>query len=229
MAGKRCLVACSMLETEIRHVMAELNSDIEIVWMDRGLHTEPEKLLLALQDEVDRLQDMDEILLCYGLCGNGTNGLRSRTATLVIPKFDDCINMLLCTGKRTARALVQKGVIYQSGGWAQFGGILHQYQELKDNYGYDEETIADLMEMMYENYTHLAFLDTGCADRSETLKHLNQAAKLLNLDMIEVQGSVRILEQLIKGEYNENFIILPPGHVLRYSDFEFCLPEKLVG
>ena len=216
----RCMIACSMIEDEINKALKEENCDIDVVMMDRGLHAEPEKLLKTLQQEIDAHQEYDEILLCYGLCGNGTAGLKSEKATLIIPKFDDCINMMLCTGKRRSRELVKKGIIYATAGWTQDDeGPFQQFKHFKEIYDYDDETIADLMDMMYGNYSHLALLDTGCFDKEAVREHFERTAEFLGLELIEVPGTNRIIRQLIKGEYDDNFIILPPGKSLGYNDF----------
>ena len=45
-----------------------------------------------------------------------------------------------------------------------------------------------------------------------------------NADMIHaaldyVQGSNRILEKLVSGEWDEQFLVAEPGHLIRHGDF----------
>jgi len=94
-----------MMEDEIHTLYEELHCNIPVVWVERGYHNTPAKLKEKLQELITEHQDKDEILLSFGLCGNGTDGIISEKATLVMPKFDDCINMLLCKGKREKRGL----------------------------------------------------------------------------------------------------------------------------
>ena len=56
--------------------------------------------------EVQRLIDesdngsYDAILLGYGLCGNGTRGLKTARTPLVMMRGHDCISFLLGSGER---------------------------------------------------------------------------------------------------------------------------------
>ena len=89
------IIACSMVDNEIRMAMELEKSDIPVVWMDKGLHDDPEKLRSALQEEILKYQDREWIALLYGLCGNGILGISSPMSKLIIPKYDDCIRMIL--------------------------------------------------------------------------------------------------------------------------------------
>ncbi|MEG0494714.1 MAG: DUF1638 domain-containing protein, partial [Eubacterium sp.] len=74
-----------------------LSIEIETIWMSNTLHTYPEKLRDALQEEIDKVEgkDVNELLFAYGNCGNGLVGLKSKTATMIIPKYGDCIDIFL--------------------------------------------------------------------------------------------------------------------------------------
>ena len=220
---RRTMIACSMMEDEIRAAMAELQIDIPIVWMDRGLHADPELLRAKIQKEIDNLSDMDEILLCYGLCGNGTDGLVSAHSRLIIPRFDDCINMMLCTGKRQGRGLVEPGVMYISKGWTQDEkmSVLGIYDSLREQLGDDEEMIQEVIDMMYANYRSIALLDTGCYDIEPVQEYVDSCADLLGLETDVVPGSNRIMKELLSGEYDRNFIVLEVGETLSYSHFNY--------
>ena len=52
------IIACSMVDNEIRMAMELEKSDIPVVWMDKGLHDDPEKLRSALQEEILKYQDI---------------------------------------------------------------------------------------------------------------------------------------------------------------------------
>ena len=57
---------------------------------------------------------------------------------------------------------------------------------------------------------------------SYELAYAEQAQK--NADMIHaaldyVQGSNRILEKLVSGEWDEQFLVAEPGHLIRHGDF----------
>ena len=160
---KRTLISCAMLEDEVNHILEKTHLTLPVIWIDRGLHNRPENLNQLLQEHINQLQNQDEILLTFGLCGNGTAGLVSPNTMLRLPKFDDCINMLACRQPRTERKQTQKDALYLTRGWTlDHEGILQQYKMLSETY--DEETLNFILQTLYNGYHTLTVLDTGCYD-----------------------------------------------------------------
>ena len=218
----RILIACSMMENEIEKVYKETGCTIPIIWVERGYHNTPAKLKEKLQTMIDGLQDYDEILLTFGLCGNGTQGIVSPRATLVLPKFDDCINMLLCRGNRTARGLVNARSIYLTSGWIQDrDSILQQYEKYVEEYG--AEMAEEILDAMYEHYEKISVLDTGSYDLAPVQEYAGKAAQLLNLSTETVPGSTEMLKNLITGQWDVNMIVQKPGEPVSYDRFAISL------
>lgn len=215
---KTILIACSMMEDEPKRVFDQTGCKIETIWIEKGYHNTPDKLKEKLQEEINRLQEYDEILLAFGLCGNGTEGIVSSQAKLIIPKFDDCINLMLCDGKRKTRALAEAGAIYLTRGWMEDQeSILSKHKEMVNDY--DEETAQDILEMMYGHYERLVIIDTDSYDLKETQEYAEEAAKLLDFRIEQTSGSTKILEQLVMREWDENFIIQEPGQPLTVNQW----------
>ena len=219
MDTKRILIACSMMEDEIKAAMAQTGVEIPVVWMRRALHNSPKDMTGVIQGEIDKLQDYDEILLAYGLCGRGTEGLVSARTRLVIPRFDDCINILLCSGKREKRALAEKGCIYLTRGWTIDGeGIAGQCRRLKREY--DSSMYETIIDSIYGGYHSLSVIDTGCYDTGPVIEYAREAAELINAGVKMTDGSARILKGLLSGDRDENYIVLEPGERLEHSFFQ---------
>lgn len=89
----------------------------EIIEQPRGMHEHPKELKERLSVLISEHQNVDEIVLTYGLCGYGTVGLISENTRLVLPRFDDCISQLLYreTEGRTCRSKIQAGHLYLTG------------------------------------------------------------------------------------------------------------------
>lgn len=216
---KKILIACSMMEDEIKKVCEEINCDIPIIWVERGYHNTPAKLKEKLQELIEEHQDKDEILLSFGLCGNGTDGIISEKATLVMPKFDDCINMLLCKGKRESRGLTETGSIYITRGWTlDSEAILAQHDKYVEEYG--EDSAEAILEMMYEHYETISVIDTQSYDTAPVIAYAEKAGELLDLEAQTVEGSTEVLKQLLTGQWEENFIVKKPGEAVGIKDFE---------
>lgn len=216
---KRTLISCAMLEDEINALYEKLGCRYPVIWLDRGYHNTPEKLRQKLQETILSLQDQDEILLTFGLCGNGTAGIYSPDTRLILPKFDDCLNMLLCAGKRTKRALTEAGTIYLTRGWTlDRESLIQQYESLCEKY--DEETCEMIMESMYAHYDSLTLIDTGCYNMEEVQKYAEKVNEMMNFKIKKTQGSLQILEKLLTGCWDENFLVLSPGQAVREEYFE---------
>ena len=148
---KKILIACSMIEDEINAVFDRFDiRDIEIRWQERGHHNDPDKLRDVIQAEIERAETdgADLILLAYGLCGNGALGWHADKAALAMPRFDDCVNMMLCTGKRDRRNYLSAGHMYLTGGWTKDeGALLDMFGSYLLKYG---KRKADKLEQMQE-------------------------------------------------------------------------------
>ena len=106
---KRLIVSCGMLAEELKKACAEQSVLPEIIEQPRGMHEHPKELKERLSVLISEHQNVDEIVLTYGLCGYGTVGLISENTRLVLPRFDDCISQLLYreTEGRTCRSKIQ--------------------------------------------------------------------------------------------------------------------------
>lgn len=217
---QRILIACSMLEDEIKKVYKEIECNIPVIWVERGFHNTPEKLNGELQKIIDEHQDCDEILLTFGLCGNGTEGIVSKNTMLVMPRFDDCINMLLCKGKRESRGLTKADSIYITRGWTlDSESILSQYDKYVEDYG--EESAEGIIEMMYEHYKTITVIDTDSYEKAPVMEYANQAARLLGLSSQMTEGSTKVLRDLLLGNWEEHFIVQKPGCSVTQTLFYF--------
>lgn len=220
---KKILIACSMIEDEINNVFDRFEcGDIEIRWQERGHHNDPEKLNRVIQDEIDSAETdgADLIMLAYGLCGNGAAGWHADHAVLAIPRFDDCCNIMLCTGKRMKRNLLEAGNMYLTKGWTRDeGALLSMLERAQEKYG--EKKGLRAMKLMFDSYTKVTVIDTGCYETSPVEQYADRCAEILDLEKHIVRGSNAVLRKLITGAWDEDIIVLKPGKKLTAGDFEF--------
>jgi hypothetical protein len=158
------------------------------------------------------------VLLAYGLCGNGTEGLQAESAVLAMPRFDDCINTLLCCGPRTSRALEQAGVYYLTRGWTlDTGAMLQSHQKMLEKYG--EKKTKIIMQMMYDGYKSVAVIDDGCYDTAPVQQYAQKCADLLHVDTETVPGGTNILEKLLIGNWDDDILVKAAGKPVKQEDF----------
>lgn len=212
-----------MIEDEVNAVFDHLDvPDTEIWWQERGHHNDPDKLREVIQNEIDRADadGAEVIMLAYGLCGKGAAGWHTRHAVLAIPRFDDCCNIMLCTGKREKRNLLEAGNMYLTKGWSKDeGALLSMLERAKERYG--ERRGLKAMKLMFDSYTKVTVIDTGCYELGPVQDYAAKCAELLSLEDITVPGSNKILEKLIAGDWDEDIIVKRPGEAVAEEDFEF--------
>lgn len=222
----KVLIACSMIEDELNEIIRRhnLSDEMKVLWMERGHHEYPERLNEVVSDEIRKAEDMgaDEILLAYGLCGNGAIGWKSDNARLVIPRFDDCVNMMLCPKARTERNLLETGKMYLTRGWtAEKGSLKTMLDEAKERYG-DKRGIKAI-KLMLGAYHHLTILDTGCYDLGPVKAYADECATQLDLNVEIRSGSIRPMEKLLTGQWDDDIIVKEPGEAVELSDFEILI------
>ena len=88
---KRALIGCKIIQNELEEAIQKTNAELDIFWLDEDYHNHPDKLHNELQRNIDLLNDYDEILLSFGLCGNALIGIIATHCDIYYPKIDDCI------------------------------------------------------------------------------------------------------------------------------------------
>jgi hypothetical protein len=157
------VIACRVLQDMLERLLPE-NLAAQVTFMDYGLHRVPVKMTGELQEAIDRLAAPSLVVLGYGLCGNGLNGLRAGQHTLLIPRTDDCIAILLGSHRAYMREFQKvPGTYYLTKGWLESGSNpLQEYEEYLPKYGAKEAMW--LMDQQYQNYERLVLVAHTQAD-----------------------------------------------------------------
>jgi hypothetical protein len=188
-------------------------------FMEYGLHSVPGMMTQALQAELDQIKQPSLVVLGYGLCGNGLDGVRSGPHTLLIPRTDDCIALLLGSYEvyRTEFQSVP-GTYYLSKGWLESGSHpLKEYEEIKAKYG--EEEAKRIMDIQYQHYERLCLVAHTQDDLTKCRFEAQKVARFCrrwNFRYEEILGSDAYIRELLGvatnlSKMDENFIIVPPG------------------
>jgi hypothetical protein len=64
-------------------------------FFDNALHHVPRNLRETIQEAIDSLEQPSLVILGYGLCRNGLKDIQAGRPTLLIPRTDDCIAIIL--------------------------------------------------------------------------------------------------------------------------------------
>lgn len=221
------VIACQTLSDEVNMAIAETGVKHPVIWVESGLHNHPETLRMRLQETVSRISNVENIILCYGYCGNALLGLHSTGARLIVPRVDDCISLLLGSYEKR-EALSREMVSYfLTRGWiVNENNIIREYERCVERYG--KERAQRVLKMMLEHYRRLVLIDTGAYPLDDAcLAKSYEIAEMMGLKHQVVKGSIGMLKQLLTGPWDENFIVLEPGEKLSMDYFRIDMKDSL--
>lgn len=167
----------------------------------------------------------DAIVLGYGLCGNGLDGIRARHTLLVLPRAHDCIALLM-GGRRRYQEFFEEfpGTFYRSTGWLERGKGLKQLthgttgldatlEQLIEKYG--EENGRYLYEELtrYRSaYQRLVYIETGLEPDGRFEEEARWEAADHGWEFRKIRGSLELFRRLVNGAWGgEDFLLVQPG------------------
>ena len=212
------LIACEMLRDELELAMEHTGIRPPVVWIEKGLHDSPQKLHETLQSRILQVpEDCRQILLAMAFCGGAVEGLVSETASLAIPRFDDCIRMLLSLEPGQWNAADPR-TLYFTRQWMESDRYLPR--DL-DRYirRYGEKRAKAMQKVLLAHYRRYCLVDTGAFDVASLEPGARRDAARLELSCAVEPGSVRILEKLLLQSFDEEFYVTSPGQKLTREQF----------
>lgn len=238
------VIACEVLFRELCLAAARSPIVVDLKFLRKGLHDNPDTLRQSLQRELEEVdaEQIDAVVLGYGLCSNGTAGLRAPAVPLVIPRAHDCITLFLGSRQRYVDMFTERpGTYYYTSGWLerggdsipqpqeQGGGLLDQsFQQLVDKYG--EDNARFLMEFQgqwRQRYTTACYVRMPLSHRPEYADRVRSIAADNGWEYLEVEGDDRLIVAMVAGDWNsEDFIVVPAGEIVQasYDDRIFRCP-----
>ena len=211
------IIACRVMQ-ELLETM--LPKDMPRVYMDILLHNTPKKLAAALQEKIDAVVESSNIIIGYGLCGNGLVGVNARSHTLVIPRTHDCVAIFLGSHQRyVQRFYANPNTYYLTRGWLEANDEpLSDYRDyLRD---YDQDTADYLVDTKYRHYRRLCMVGFSQQELDECRPMSQKVAEFCSarwgMTYEEILGSTALLEELLRiatniDRENSEFVVVLPG------------------
>jgi hypothetical protein len=220
-------IACHVLWREFCYYASLSRNTHDFHFLEQGLHNTPDILRTRLQEAVDAVTgDCDAILIGYGLCSNGVEGIRARDKRLVIIRAHDCITFLLGSKERYREYFdAHPGTYWYSPGWID-DSIMpgkDRQDKMRRQYieTYGEENAQYLMEAeqgWYSKYSNAAYVDLGFYPAEQHKQYTRDCAKWLNWDCDMLAGDPRLMVDLLEGNWNsEDFLVVEPGEIIGAS------------
>ena len=119
MAGKYYIISCHVLWREICHYVSISKNIYNVQFLKQGLHNTPDQLRKELQQAIDAVDgEYEAILIGYGLCSKGTEGISARKSKLVVMRGHDCITFFLGSKSRYKEYFNEHpGTYWYTPGW----------------------------------------------------------------------------------------------------------------
>lgn len=221
------LLSCSVFESVFRDNGYENKFD-EKIYLEIGLHNTPKRLTQAVQERINQITQPSLIVLGYGLCGNGLDGIQSGIHTLLISRADDCIMLLMGSREKFFEERSKNpGTYFISKGFLEAElNPLEEYKLFVDKYG--EKTALKVMDVQFRHYSRLIFVAHAREDFDDYQEKIQPVVEFFsrwNMEYQEYLGSLDYLQRLLDqaadvNQLNDNdFIVVPPGGELKQNDF----------
>ncbi len=213
------VVACSTLTNHVMAAQEKMNTDYPVYELDNHKHDRPGLFWkMAFQAMEELPQEIDTVFLALGVCGGAAVGRRFPRKT-VMPRVDDCITLLLHQDDVFHYNLKKPGHFYLTEN-EDLMSLEKMRKKMCERHG--EKRADRIMGIFFDSYTSVDVIDTGAYD-SYSEEYTDRAAReaaTIRVPYCHVPGSNRILEKLVSGRWDEQFLVIGKGQTIALEDFE---------
>ena len=211
-ASSTVILACSSLTEYVEAAQERARTAFPVIYLNRLYHRDPKEMqqhiLQALEEKVPA--GTKTVLVAMGFCGGSWEGVRA-SYRLVLPRIDDCVSLLLQTGDVPVSDLKEPGHLYvraKDPSKESFKSIFERMTQ-----GIDEETKARYHKDWQQLYSSIDIMDTGLNGCREPgyAETVQIDADWLDAAMTYVPAGTYLIEKLLRGEWDDQFLILEPG------------------
>jgi hypothetical protein len=234
-------LACESLLRAVYRAAASTPAIVTIEPLEQGLHDRPGRLRRELQARIDAAgpTGLDAVLLAYALCGGATAGLVAGAVPLVVPRAHDCITLHLGSRARYDEEFAKAPGTY----WMNRALFEHDrgigpttlgvgpdgYADLVTRYGEDNAAfLAEAMQGWAAHYERIVYLTGDEPEPPGFHAEARRKADGWGLSLCEQRTDHRLVTALLAGEWDEEFLVVPPGHRIARATGPEIVTEQTV-
>ena len=210
------VLACKVFAPELEYLGVPPE---QLSYLDQGLHRTPQRLRRELEKtlaELEREHSPRRIVLVYGYCGGGLEGISCRRAELVVPLAHDCIPVLLGGSCPT---MGQGGIFYLSAGWIDHGRTpLTEYHRTAERWG--EEDALWVAHQIMKGYDRVALIESPCTRDGHYLEHTREMADIYEMQVVRLPSDLGWIKRLLECKPGPGVAIIPPGQAIGLEMFQ---------
>lgn len=226
------LIACEILCRELCAAVAQSPNRVDVEFLPKGLHDlGREGMFARLRAALEAVEESqyDAILLGYGLCNNGVEGLAARTIPVVIPRAHDCISLFLGSRQRYREYFdAHPGTYFKTTGWMEREkadgelsqltvqgqmGMNKSYEQLVEEYGEDNARyLQETFQRALANYKQYTYITTGLGPDEEYARRTRELADARGWIYERIEGDMSLIRRLTDGPWDgRDFLTIQPG------------------
>ena len=214
------IIACDNLKDEIEYILNKNNKNKEVIYIKSQLHNTPKLLKQEIQKEIDKQKTVNNIILLFGVCGNGTIGLKSENANIIMPRVDDCISLYLGGIENRKKIENYNKTYFITKRYVE--NELSVYNEMKTLINkYGEKKAKKMYKMLFDKYEYIRSIDTNAYDENEIIDKVNEMCIMFNLKYEKIKSDLSIIEDLLNENTNINIITTLKGEEIEFEKLGF--------
>lgn len=213
------ILACSSLNRHVDAAQEKMNTGYPVVNVDRKYHEDPKQMREQLIEKLRSLPtEIDTVLVAMGFCGGSWEAIPFEKR-IVIPRVDDCITLLLHMDDIWHLNLKKEGHLYLRDSDTAEYSLEAMQRKLCEQYGGMNGSM--IFNSMFANYTNVDIIDTGVYDcySEEYVIEAQKNADLIRGILDYVEGSNLLLEKLVSGRWDRQFLVFESGQMISEKDF----------
>jgi hypothetical protein len=248
-------IGCDVMYREACAMAARTPHRVDLQFLPKSMHDDTDAMRRSIQEAVDAVDTeagYSGILLGFGRCNDGVVGVHARHTPLVVPRAHDCITLFFGSREAFRKSFEdQPGTYYMTTGWYERAvgdspledqstvrhlPLVGSYDELVERYGRDNaDYIAEALGSWSKHYSRMLYMEMGTTDEEPMVRAARREAERRGWTFERRKGDWTLMEKFFGGEWDENFVVVPPGgHIVacnddRILDVELTFSEEPAG